>query len=170
MRKPDLRAGSHRHALPSLLRVVLTARLECDGEENSLALHLRDQILERVPGGGVRPLEILEHQHQRPLLRREPKKVCELFQQMRLAAAAYTAIARTLQGRVQRVQLAPQAGALDRQAPNTPQQPTPHPLWREAKRFPAPRPPPPDPPHAPPRAGRSGQRAPANPTTPPHRD
>src|SRR5258706_6518326 len=136
MRKPDLRAGSHRHALPSLLRVVLTARLECDGEENSLALHLRDQILERVPGGGVRPLEILEHQHQRPLLRREPKKVCELFQQMRLAAAAYTAIARTLQGRVQRVQLASQAGALLPRARTRSPSPTPPP--RRAGEKPAP--------------------------------
>src|SRR5260221_3169136 len=151
MRKPDLRAGSHRHALPSLLRVVLTARLECDGEENSLALHLRDQILERVPGGGVRPLEILEHQHQRPLLRREPKKVCELFQQMRLAAAAYTAIARTLQGRVQRVQLAPQAGGLDPPAPHGPQDPPPHPALRDEPQLPAPRPhPPAAPPTAPP--------------------
>src|SRR5258706_16452849 len=140
MRKPDLRAGSPRHALPSLLRVVLTARLECDGEENSLALHLRDQILERVPGGGVRPLEILEHQHQRPLLRREPKKVCELFQQMRLAAAAYTAIARTLQGRVQRVQLAPQAGGLYPPAAQTPKQPPPHPPYRHE--HPGPPPPP----------------------------
>src|SRR5258708_4703928 len=164
MRKPDLRAGSHRHALPSLLRVVLTARLECDGEENSLALHLRDQILERVPGGGVRPLEILEHQHQRPLLRREPKKVCELFQQMRLAAAAYTAIARTLQGRVQRVQLAPQAGALYRPAANPPKHPTPHPPRGGGQRVPPPRPPPPPPPPPPPR-GEQPEAAPATPAT-----
>ena len=121
-REEDLRMpGARSQSSPALERVVFRSALEGEREQDALALQLGDEILERVPRSGIGPLQILEQEHEGPLLRGEAEKIGELLEQERLAPAARGLTARALERRVEQGNLPPEPRALHRKPPYTPQ-------------------------------------------------
>ena len=88
------RRGTSR---PALERVITAPAPKREGEHDALALQLCRQVDEGVPGCCIRPLEVLQQEYQWPLLGGETKKIRELLEQERLAAAESLLLGRALE-------------------------------------------------------------------------